>query len=75
MKIMEKKVLQKSAKTVDAAVQLALDEIGLSRDEVEVEVVEPGSKGVLGLFGGKDAIVRVSYNDQGGGAACLYHRV
>ena len=34
MKIMEKKVLQKSAKTVDAAVQLALQEIGLSRDEV-----------------------------------------
>lgn len=67
MKIMEKKSLQKSAKTVDAAIELALQEIGLSRDEVEVEIVDPGSKGVLGLFGGKDAVVRVTYNDQNRG--------
>ena len=64
MKILEKQVLEKSAKTVDAAVELALQEIGLTREQVEIEVVDPGSKGVLGLFGGKDAVVRVSYNDQ-----------
>ncbi|MBQ2887732.1 MAG: protein jag [Firmicutes bacterium] len=60
-------VLEKSAKTVDAAVELALKELGVAKADVEVEVLDPGSKGVLGLFGGKDAVVRVSYNDNNPG--------
>lgn len=61
------KVIEKSAKTVDAAVELALRELEVSREEVEITVLESGSKGVLGLFGGKDAVVRVSYNDKNPG--------
>lgn len=57
------KVIEKSAKTVDAAVELAVAELGCSVNDVEVEVIDPGAKGVLGLFGGKDAVVRVSYNE------------
>lgn len=57
------KVIEKSAKTVDAAVALAVAELGCTAADVEVEVLDPGAKGVLGLFGGKDAVVRVSYND------------
>ena len=34
------KVLEKSAKTEDEAVALALEELGLERDEVSVEIVE-----------------------------------
>lgn len=56
-------VVEKSAKTVEQAVELALQELGVKRDAVEVEVLDPGAKGVLGLFGGKDAQVRVTYND------------
>lgn len=56
-------VVEKSAKTVEQAVELALQELGAARDAVEVEVLDPGAKGVLGLFGGKDAQVRVTYND------------
>lgn len=56
-------VIEKSAKTVEQAVELALQELGAKRDAVEVEVLDPGAKGVLGLFGGKDAQVRVTYND------------
>lgn len=61
------KVIEKSAKTVDAAVELALRELEVSREEVEITVLESGSKGVLGLFGGKDAVVRISYNDKNPG--------
>lgn len=55
------KCVEKSAKTVDEAVQLALTELGLDRDNVKIEVLEEGSRGLFGL-GAKDAVVRVSAN-------------
>lgn len=58
-----KKSIIKSAKTKDAAIKLALDEIGKSRDEVEVEIIEEEYSGFLGLIGSKDAVVRVSYEE------------
>lgn len=58
-----KKSIIKSAKTKDKAVELALEEIGKSRDEVEVEIIEEESTGFLGLIGSKDAVVRVSYEE------------
>lgn len=54
------KSLEKSAKTVDEAVVDALVELGLTSDQVEIEILEEGSKGILGLFGTKLARVRVT---------------
>ena len=48
-----------SAKTVDEAVEKALLELKVTRDEVDIEVIEEPSGGFLGLIGGKDAIVKV----------------
>jgi len=45
-------------KTVEAAIAAGLAALGLSRDQVEVEVVHPGSRGVLGI-GAEDARVRL----------------
>lgn len=53
------KVLEKQARTVDEAVQLALDELGVSRDEVEVEVIDEGNKGILNFLS-KPAKVKVT---------------
>lgn len=58
-----KKSIIKSAKTKEKAIELALEEIGKSRDEVEVEIIEEESTGFLGLIGNKDAVVRVSYEE------------
>ena len=52
--------LEKSARTVDAAIDEALKELGLSRDDVSVEILEMGKTGFLG-FGAVPARVRVSY--------------
>jgi len=52
--------LEKSAKTVDEAVTDALVELGLTSDQVDVEILDEGSKGLLGLFGSKLARVRVT---------------
>lgn len=58
-----KKSIIKSAKTKEKAIELALEEIGKMRDEVEVEIIEEESAGFLGLIGSKDAVVRVSYEE------------
>lgn len=47
------------ARSVDEAVLKGLRELGLSRDEVDVEVIRPGSRGLLGLLG-EEAVVRVT---------------
>jgi len=52
-------VLEKEGKTVSEATISACEELGVSRSEVEVEVLQESSRGVLGI-GSKNAIVRVS---------------
>lgn len=61
-----RKSLTKSAKTVEEAVRLALDEIGKKRSEVTIDVLDEGSGGFLGLIGGKDAVVKISYDEDMG---------
>ena len=56
------KTVEKSAKTKDEAIELALSELMASIDEVEIEVIEEGSKGFLGI-GSKDVVVKVTYTD------------
>ncbi|PYE48725.1 protein jag [Paenibacillus barcinonensis] len=48
-----------SGKTVEDAVNQGLAELGVSRDKVEIQVLEQPSKGFLGLFGVKAAKVEV----------------
>ncbi len=51
--------LEVRAKTVEEAIQRALQQIGRNREEVEVVVVREGRSGILGL-GAEEAIVRVT---------------
>ena len=50
--------LEVSGKTVEEAIQKALEQLGVSREEVEVTVVKEGRHGILGL-GAEEAAVRV----------------
>lgn len=52
------KEVEKSAKTVEEAIQLALEELGTSREEVEVDVLSEGRSGILGV-GAEEARVTV----------------
>lgn len=54
--------IRKSAKTVDDAIAAALVELNATREEVDITVIDEGSKGFLGMFGSKDAIVLVKKN-------------
>ncbi len=53
------KVLEKKAKSVDEAKTQVLEELGCTEDEIEIEVIEEGAKGFLGL-GSKEAVISVT---------------
>ena len=55
------KSIEVSGKTEDEAIEAALEQLGLSRDDVSVEIVEWAKSGFLG-FKSTPAVVRVSYD-------------
>jgi len=52
------KEVEISAKNVEAAIHQALEQLGASRDEVEISVLSEGKTGILGL-GAEEARIRV----------------
>lgn len=53
------RMVEATGKSVEEAVEKALMELGRAREQVEVEVLEEPSKGLLGILGSKMARVRV----------------
>jgi len=51
--------VQTTGRTVDEAVEKALDELHVHLDDIEFEVLDEPKSGFLGRFGGSDARVRV----------------
>ena len=51
--------LEFEGRSTEEAIENALRELNISRDEMEIEVIEPGSPGIFGLVGGKKARVKV----------------
>jgi spoIIIJ-associated protein len=50
--------LDVSAKTVEEAIEQGLSQLGLSRDQVEIQVLNEGKRGIFGL-GSEEAVVRL----------------
>lgn len=65
--------IEVTGKTVEEAVQAGLSSLGLRKDQVEVEVIDEGSRGFLGLVGFRHARVRIrpvnESSSSGGNAA------
>lgn len=53
------RVVEKAGRTIDEAIQDALKQLGATRQDVDIEVLEEGSKGLFGLLGARRARVRV----------------
>ena len=54
----EKTVLEMIAPSVDEAIDQGLEQLGLKRDDVEIEILDAGSKGIFGI-GNRQARVRL----------------
>jgi len=52
--------VETSGKTVDDAITAALLELGLPSEQVDIEILQESSKGVLGIFGAKEARIRAT---------------
>ena len=54
--------VERSAASVEEAIEAALEELGVSEQEASVEIVQDSQRGLLG-FGSQEAIVRVRVRD------------
>lgn len=56
----ERRSAEASGRTVDEAIEKALEDLGADAEQVETEILTEGSRGLLGL-GGEEARVRVTF--------------
>jgi spoIIIJ-associated protein len=56
--VQEQRTIEQQAPTVEEAVAAGLAKLGLAKDQVEIEIVDEGRRGVLGI-GGREAVVRL----------------
>ncbi|WP_416148062.1 RNA-binding cell elongation regulator Jag/EloR [Salipaludibacillus sp. HK11] len=63
-----------SGKTIDEAVELGLQRLGVDKDQVEIQVIEEPQKAFLGLIGGKPAVVEMKVKPEPIKEAILFLR-
>jgi spoIIIJ-associated protein len=61
--------VEKTAKTTQEAISLALIELKVDESKVKVEILDEGNKGIFGLIGNKMAKVKVSVKESSGDKA------
>ncbi|NLI60933.1 MAG: protein jag [Clostridiales bacterium] len=54
------KKVESSGKTIDEAILMAVAQLGVQRDKLEIEILEEPVKGFFGFIGAKDAKVRAT---------------
>jgi spoIIIJ-associated protein len=62
--------IEKSAGSVEEAVEAALEELGVSEQEAQIQIIQEPERGFLGM-GGQAAVVRVRVPDERASAADL----
>ncbi|SHH30585.1 RNA-binding cell elongation regulator Jag/EloR [Tepidibacter thalassicus] len=57
-------VLEVTGKTIEEALSKALDELNVTREDVDVEILEEPTRGFLGIIGNKLGKIRVTLKDK-----------
>ena len=55
--------IESKAKTLEEAVTLGLEKLGVSFEDVNIDILEEGHKGFLGLLGAKPVVVRLTVKE------------
>ncbi len=58
------KQIEVEAKTVEEAVEMALQRLGVKREEVEIEIINEGKMGLFGLMGATPAKIKATLKDE-----------
>ena len=58
------KSYESSAKPIEEAISAGLEKLGASISDVTIDVLEEGSKGLFGLFGSRQAKVRLTLKEE-----------
>jgi spoIIIJ-associated protein len=53
-------IFEFEGKTTEEAIENACRQLNLKKDDVDIEIIEPGSAGIFGLVGGRKAKIKVS---------------
>ena len=62
-----KAVIETTGKSVEKALDKALSSLGAKVENVEIEILDAGQKGVLGIFGARSARIRVTKKNDASG--------
>lgn len=54
-------------RTTEKAIETASRKLNLPVEELDIDVIEPGTAGIFGLVGGKNAKIKVTFKDTGKG--------
>ena len=60
--------VESSAKTMEEAVTQGLEKLGVSFADVKIDILDEGSKGFLGILGGKPVVVRLTVREDAEGS-------
>lgn len=63
------KTVESSGKTIDEAILMAVAQLGVQRDNLNIEILDEPVKGLFGLIGAKDARIRASIKETMGDRA------
>ncbi len=55
--------IEKTGKTVQEAISAALSELNLNQEDVEIEILDEGNKGIFGIIGSKVAKIRATVKE------------
>ncbi len=55
--------IEKTGKTVQEAISAALSELNLNHEDVEIEILDEGNKGIFGIIGSKVAKIRATVKE------------
>ena len=59
--------IETAGKTVEKALEKGLEKLHARIDEVEIKILDAGQKGVLSIFGSRNARIRISRKKSGSG--------
>ncbi|MFH1594677.1 MAG: Jag N-terminal domain-containing protein [Candidatus Omnitrophota bacterium] len=61
---MEKRAIEVEAKTTQEAIKIALEQLGVNREDVDIKILREENKGLFGMEGAEPAKIKVTVKEK-----------